>query len=207
MSPKSAASSWIPVRSETSQPGSHNKGTRGLSKMKVSSSLLVAIQLYNLIPYESLLPLFLFPISCKAAEVKREKAMQVGKNLIRSLVAVPSVRGANLCTLRRLGAGRVCSQTVERPPAPCLRSRHWLAVAELDAVLPSALERPPFCKIEDGFPGCLFLASQGCRGALHSRYALLATDLMAMSSRAVFFFSVTDLPGLLSLVSQDYSGD
>jgi hypothetical protein len=148
VSPKSAPISWIPVRSETSQPRSHNKGTRGLSRMKVSSSLLVTIQFYILIPYESLLPLFLFPNFCKAVEVKREKARQVGKNLIRSLVSVPSVRGANLCTWRRLGAGRVCSQTVERlPPAPCLRSRHWLAVAELDAVLPGALERPPFCQI------------------------------------------------------------
>ena len=92
-------------------------------------------------------------------------------------------------------------------PAPCLRSRHWLAVGELDAVLPCALERPPFCKIEVGFPDCLFLASQGCRGALYSRSSLLATDLMATSSRAVFIIPVTDLPGLLSLFSQDYLGE
>jgi hypothetical protein len=207
VSPKSASNSWIPVRSETSQPRSHNKGTKGLSRMKVSSSLLVTIHLYILIPYESLLPLFLFPIFCKASEVKREKARQVGKNLIQSLVSVSSVHGVDLCTRRTLGAGRVCSQTIERPPAPYLRPRHWLAVAELDAVLPGAPQRPPCCKIEIGFPGCLFLASQGCRGALHSRYALLAADLMAMSSRAVFIIPVTDLPGLLSLVSQDYSRD
>jgi hypothetical protein len=82
--------------------------------MKVSSSLRVTIQLYVVIPYESLITLFLFPIFWKATEVvEREKAMRVGKNLIRSLESVPSVRGVNLCTWRMLGAGRECSQTVK----------------------------------------------------------------------------------------------
>jgi hypothetical protein len=44
-------------------------------------------------------------------------------------------------------------------------------------------------------------------GALHSTFALLVADQTAMASRAVFIIPVTDLPGQLSLASQDYSGD
>ena len=87
------------------------------------------------------------------------------------------------------------------------RSSHRSAVAELDAVLPGAPKRSRFDKNEDRFPNLQFLASQECRGAMHSRFALLNADPMAMSTRANFIFMETDPPGLLSLTSRDYSRD
>ena len=106
-SSKRAANNRPPCAPNTPQPESLSKVTGGLSRMRVSSSLRVTIQLYILIPHRSMLPLFLFPIFCKAAEVvEREKARQVDINLIWSHELVPNGRGVNVCTWRMHGAGR-----------------------------------------------------------------------------------------------------
>jgi hypothetical protein len=56
-------------------------------------------------------------------------------------------------------------------------------------VLSGAPKRPPFDKNDVKSPKLLLLSSQGCKGALHSNFALLNADPMDMSTRVDFYVS------------------
>ncbi len=107
-STKQAASDRSPCAPNFPQPESHSEGAQRQSiKKEMFSSLRFTIQLYILIPYRYVYPLFMFPILCKAADVvEGEKAWHVDNNLIRGPELVPSGREVNVCKWRRQGAGR-----------------------------------------------------------------------------------------------------